>query len=144
MAMRTPHRQAQHSPNTSALHNPQHYSTSQTKNSSGLLQPPPLHPNQQQLNKSGNIKPANNVNPSVHLTPNHNSLQAVNSSSNLYNSRGGSQSNLAPQVHQRAMTPPIHQQQQHPQHQPHQTHSQQHSQQLHQYQQQQPQQYAPQ
>jgi hypothetical protein len=105
--MRTPHRQAQHSPNTSALHNSQHHSTSQTKpNNSGLLQPPPLHPQQQGLrtpvisNKSGINSSSGHITASNVLTSNI-------SSSNLYGSRGGSQSNLAPQIQQRVMTPPI-------------------------------------
>lgn len=145
--MKTPYRQAQHSPNSSALHNPQHLSSSQTKqtqNNSGLLQPP-LHPNQQ-INKSGTMTrtPANNVNSAVHLTPNQNNLQVNSSASNLYNSRGGSQSNLTPPVNQRSRTPPLYQQhQQQPSQQLQQSqHQQQSSQQYQQHQHQQ--QYVPQ
>ena len=106
--MRTPHRQAQHSPNTSALHNSQHHSTSQTKpNNSGLLQPPPLHPQQQQqVLKTPIIAGKSSINSSSGHIAASNTLPSTVSSSNLYGSRGGSQSNLAPQIQQRVMTPP--------------------------------------
>lgn len=109
--MRTPHRQAQHSPNTSALHNPQQqHSTSQTKqsqNNSGLLQPPPLHPQQPGLRTPVMGKAQSNSS-GIGITQSGTLPNAV-SASNLYASRGGSQSNLAPQVHQRVMTPPLQQ-----------------------------------
>lgn len=94
------------------MQNNQH-STSQTKhvqNKSGLLQPPPLHPQQQGSKHPNMVKHSSGgTNNSIHMTPTNN-LPTTVSASNLYASRGGgSQSNLTPQVHQRSLTPPLQQ-----------------------------------